>query len=269
MAPSNEKYVGSNSAEIIWTDPQLVGHEHAKILQKNARAWWWAHGFPTYLEGSTSQLFWCCKHCNQSGDNRYHVYDITNGRNAPARHLESSHEIQPSTSEKSSQVSTVASLQKNLEFCLSVFRALLLRWIIHDNIAFRTVDSEHFKALLIYLEDRLEGNIGSRRSVRRWILDAYEKHTKLIKAKLAKSQSLIHLSFDLWTSRSLLSLNGIVAHFIDEMFEAKTFLLALPEQEDEHTGVNIADTVRNLLTVSSIDDWAIKNTDNGRRCSES
>src|SRR6266536_1487926 len=162
MALSNEKYVGSNSAEINWTDPQLDGHEHAKILQKNVHAWWWAHCFPTHLERSTSQLFWCCKHCNQSGDNRKHIYDITRGRNAPARHLESSYEIQRSTSEEPSQLSTVASLRKNQDLSLSVFRALLLQWIIHDNIAFRTIDSEHFKALLIYLEDRLKGNIGSR-----------------------------------------------------------------------------------------------------------
>ena len=113
------------------------------------------------------------------------------------------------------------------------------------------MDSERFRALLIFLEDRLEGNIGTRWSVRRWILDAYKKHTKVIKAELANAQSLIHLSFDLWTSRSLLSLNGIVVHFADKWFEARTVLLALPEQEDEHTGVNIADTVRNLLTVNN------------------
>jgi hypothetical protein len=126
----------------------------------------------------------------------------------------------------------------------------LLQWIVHDNIAFRTVDSERFKAILIYLEDSVKGNIGTRRSVRRWILDAYKKHTGTIKAELAQAQSLIHLSFDLWTSRSLLSLNGIVVHFIDKCFEARTFLLALPEQEAEHTGVNIAGTVRNLLTAN-------------------
>lgn len=247
MALSNEKHVGSNPAEINWTDPQLDGHKYVKI-ENSASAWWWAHGFPTHLQRSTAELFWCCKHCNQSGDNRKHIYNITKGRNAPVRHLKSAHEIERDTP------SQVASLRRTQEFCLSMFRALLLRWIIHDNIAFRAVDSEHFRALLIYLEGRLEGNIGSRRSVRRWILDAYEKHKKGIKAKLAKSQSLIHFSFDLWTSRSLLSLNGIVAHFVDETFEARTFLLALPEQEDEHTGVNIADTVRNL----SIDNWPIE-----------
>ncbi|OXV09396.1 hypothetical protein Egran_02841 [Elaphomyces granulatus] len=216
MAPSNE---------INWTDAQLNDHENANLLQKNMQAWWWAHGFPTHLKNNTSQLFWCC-------------------RNAPPRHLKSSHEIDRSASEEPSGLSTtaLASLRNNQDFSLSVFRGLLLGWIVNDNIAFRKVDSKNFQALLVYLEGRLEGKIGSRFSVRRWIMNAYTKHTKVIKAKLAKAQSLIHLSFDLWTSRSLLSLNGIVVHFVDETFEARTFLLALPQQEGEHTGVNIADT---------------------------
>ena len=257
MAPS--KAGCNSSAEINWTDTQLNGHEYAKIVQKKLQAWWWTHGFSTRPKGNASRQFWCCKHCNKSGDDCKHVYEITKGRNGPRRHLLSSHNIERSTSE-----GTRAPLQENQVLNLSVFRNLVLQWIVYDNIAFRTVESKHFRAILTYLEGRLEGNIGSRRSVKRWILDAYGKHTKAIKAELAKSQSLIHLSFDLWTSRSLLSLNGIVVHFVDEGFEPRTFLLALPEQEDEHTGTNIANTVCNLLTVN-IDDSPIEKTDNRNR----
>ncbi|KAN0081843.1 Ribonuclease H-like domain containing protein [Elaphomyces granulatus] len=156
---------------------------------------------------------------------------------------------------------------------LSVFRALLLGWIVNDNIAFRKVDSKNFQALLIYLEGRLEGNIGSRFSVRRWIMNAYTKHTKVIKAKLAKSQSLIHLSFDLsfdlWTSRSLLSLKGIVVHFVDETFEARTFLLALPQQEGKHTGVNIADTSTMYGIEKKIGYFTLDNANNNDTCTRS
>src|SRR6267378_6751424 len=111
----------------------------------------------------------------------------TKGRNTPPRHLKSCHEI-----EEPSGLSTMAlaSLRNEQDFSLSVFRALLLRWIVNDNIAFRKVDCKIFQTLLIYLKGRLEGNIGSRISVRRWIIDAYAKHTEVIKAKLAKSQSL-------------------------------------------------------------------------------
>jgi hypothetical protein len=257
MAPS------ASSAEIKWTDAQLKGHEHANLLQNQMLAWWWAYGFPTHLTAEASQdskkLFWCCIECNKSGEKLQYVYDITKGRGAPRRHLESVHKIDKVASEEPSGLGTrvSTSLRKQQDFSLSVFRGLLLQFFVHDNIAFRKVDSKHFKAMLTYLEGRLEGNIGSRFSVRRWILDAYVKHTKVVKAKLAKAQSLIHLSFDLWTSRSLLSLNGIVVHFVDEGFEARTFLLALPQQKGKHSGTRIADTVRNLLLIN-IDDWSTK-----------
>lgn len=265
MASSNsmKKCNQSSSENINWADLQLNGHEKAKIPRKNTQAWWWNHGFATHLTGDTSRLFWCCKHCNKSDDNCKHVYDITKGRNAPPRHLTSSHAIDRGMSEEPSQPNTEVYREEDLN--LSVFRSLLLQWIIHDNISFRTVESKHFNALLVYLEGRLEGNIGSRWSVKRWIMEAYGKHTKVVKAELAKSRSLVHLSFDLWTSRNLLSLNGIVVHYVDKDFEPKTFLLALPEQEDEHTGINIAGTVCNLLIID-IDDWSIENTNNGHRC---
>jgi len=54
-----------------------------------------------------------------------------------------------------------------------------LQWIFHDNICFPD-RQRAFKALLIYLEDRLEDNIGSRQSVRRRMLDAYNKHTNAL-----------------------------------------------------------------------------------------
>lgn len=241
----------ANRDDINWADQQLDGHEQAKIARKSTQAWWWDHGFATYLKGSTSRLFWCCKYCNEIDDKCKHLYEITKGRTAPPRHLTSFHKIDHSTSDEkrsqSSQPATEAHLRRNEGLDLSVFRSLLLNWVIHDNISFRAVESQHFNALLVYLEGSLEGKIGSRRSVKRWILEAYKEHAKGIKAQLAKSQSLIHLSFDLWTSRSLLSLNGIVAHYVDEGFEPRTFLLALPEQENEHTGANIANTVCNFV----------------------
>ena len=239
-------YLGFNFSEIDWTDLQLDGHEQAEILPKNGRAWWWAHGVPTRLQENRSQLFWCCRHCNQSGEQHKHVYDITKGRVAPGRHLKAAHDIVNSNTTTSTQerslLSPATSLREHNDLNLSAFRSLL-RWVVHDNISFRKVESEHFQALLVYIDTRLKGQIGTRRSIRRWIIQEYEKQAKVIKAVLANSQSLIHVSFDLWTSRNLLSLNGIIVHFVDKEFRAQTFLLALPEQENEHTGVNIAEMV--------------------------
>jgi hypothetical protein len=49
--------------------------------------------------------------------------------------------------------------------------------------------------------------------------DAYNTHKVSIKEKLKTALSKIHISFDLWTSGNCLSLNGIVAHFVDADFK--------------------------------------------------
>jgi len=49
-------------------------------------------------------------------------------------------------------------------------------------------------------------------------------------------------------------LNGIVAHFVTCQGASKTILLALPEQEDDHTGDSIAQAV-----IAVIEEFQIAN----------
>jgi len=85
-------------------------------------------------------------------------------------------------------------------------------------------------------------------------MKAYSLHKQTVVDELRKAQSLIHLSFDMWTSRNLIALNGIVAHFHAADSSAKTLLLALPEHEDEHSGVNIAQSVGAIIRAFQIGD---------------
>jgi hypothetical protein len=57
---------------------------------------------------------------------------------------------------------------------------------------------------------------------------------------------------DMWTSRSLLSLCGIVIHFINDKGNYRTFLLSIPKLARRHTGVNIADGVAAILAEFNI-----------------
>jgi len=82
----------------------------------------------------------------------------------------------------------------------------------------------------------------------------------------------IHLSFDLWTARNLLSLNGIVAHFIDADARKCTFLLGLPQIEGSHTGENIAESVGAIIGEFNIQDrigyFVLDNAGNNDTCIE-
>jgi hypothetical protein len=50
-------------------------------------------------------------------------------------------------------------------------------------------------------------------------MQGYQIHKVLVKHQLQKAVSNVHIAFDLWTSGNYLSLNGIVAHFIDADFK--------------------------------------------------
>ncbi|XP_046562724.1 zinc finger BED domain-containing protein 4-like [Haliotis rubra] len=86
---------------------------------------------------------------------------------------------------------------------------------------------------------------------RKVIPDLYEK-VKEVKAGLKASHS-VALTTDGWTSRATQSYITITAHFIDEEWELKNKVLQTRQMFDSHTGVNIADVLK-----QAIDDWELK-----------
>jgi len=125
-------------------------------------------------------------------------------------------------------------------FNAEYFKQLLIRWTVYENIAFRTVDSQQSRDLMTYTNSRCKEALPHSTTLREWVIQTYNDHKQTIIDELRQAQGLIHLSFDLWTSRNLIALNGVVAHYYAADGSAKTLLLALPEHEDEHSGVNIA-----------------------------
>ncbi|THV83710.1 hypothetical protein D6D27_08165 [Aureobasidium pullulans] len=121
------------------------------------------------------------------------------------------------------------------------FRSLLITWIIHDNQAFQAVDSLRFRALLGYLQPAVErfNYMPGRITIRRWIKTGYHNSLPLIQQAIDTSQSKIHCSFDIWTSRKMVAFCGIHIHFLYKG-KYKSLLLALPRQVGTHSGVNIA-----------------------------
>jgi hypothetical protein len=94
----------------------------------------------------------------------------------------------------------------------------------------------------------------------------------IVTEKLNAATSKIHLSFDLWTSRNLRALLGINCHFADEFGNLKTFLLALPQQFGQHSGVNIADQITAIIEhfniSESIGNFMTDNATNNDTCIE-
>src|SRR5438552_12897195 len=118
----------------------------------------------------------------------------------------------------------------------------------------------------------LAGCLPSRNTLRKWIMDDWKRYKGVITALLESVSGQVHLSFDLWTARNLLCLNGIVAHFIDEDARKRTFLLGLPQVEGSHTGDNIAQGVEAIIREFNLENrigyFVLDNASNNDTCIE-
>jgi hypothetical protein len=76
--------------------------------------------------------------------------------------------------------------------------------------------------------------------IRRLIIDDYNERKERVREDIRKALSKVHISFDLWTSpNGTLTLCAIVAHYLDQILQAKSLLLGLKEIEGSHSGENI------------------------------
>jgi len=123
------------------------------------------------------------------------------------------------------------------------FKAKLYEWILVNNVPFSQVESDQFKALLTYLQERTKPHIPSHQTVSRTIASIYDRVLGEVTETLQSAITKINISFDLWTSKNKLALLGICAHFINKNGQPVTILLALPRQKGRHKGIYMAETI--------------------------
>ena len=219
----------------------------------------WNFGFEYMLVDDQSKHFWRCGHCR--GVELYAIHDSSK---SVLRHLKREHPTLP-TDDDSSEIRSMSSrasslppsspppiessgIHQTLVTSLAVerFRMLLLRWIVTMHLALSVVANDQFRALIVYVAPSLKDYLVSAgNTIRRWILQEYEKGKKSVQAKLAESKSRVHLSFDLWSAPfSKQGYCAVVAHWLDEddgELSVRNSLIALPRMKGSHTGENIAD----------------------------
>ncbi|KAF2820877.1 hypothetical protein CC86DRAFT_252559, partial [Ophiobolus disseminans] len=81
----------------------------------------------------------------------------------------------------------------------------------------------------------------NHQSLRDAIVAEYHAYIPVVTACLRDAHSLIHVSFENWTSTSSkLGLNGICVHMMDAHGVVQDFVLGLPELPGQRGGINIA-----------------------------
>jgi hypothetical protein len=234
------------------------------------RAWIWTQGYDIE-ETKTGERHWLCKMCHIAKRQTSHLWKISGGTALPLKHLKEVHQLtengpvvkkrsffdafkQPDGSLTTRDRDIVHRLITG--FNPERFKTMLTRWIVHDNIAFNQVESPYFRDLMLDLNGSLgELNcLPTHRSIRDWIMKDFERYKGVVAGHLHNALGKIHISFDIWTSRNLLTLCGIVVHFINQQGKLCTFLLSLPEVVGSHTGVNIAEGVAAIINEFGLKD---------------
>lgn len=141
------------------------------------------------------------------------------------------------------------------QFDQGINRLLILDWLTYHNLPFAIVHSERFQRILLYNNPVLEKDqIPSSQTLQRMMEDEYNRAIGSVTEVLRSARSLIHYTFDGWTSRVNTSFLGINAHFIDKNWKQWDFLLALPPLQRRHTGEALADEVADTLVYFGVED---------------
>ena len=116
------------------------------------------------------------------------------------------------------------------------------------HIVLMIVESDSFRELILFIAPALEGFlVHSASTIKKWVLQLFDRQSLVIKRKLARARSRIHISFDLWTSPNHRAFVGIVAHWLDEDLKKQDTLIGFRRVRGSHSSENIAEAMIPLL----------------------
>jgi hypothetical protein len=271
----------------------VVDHSANERSGAKISAIWHHGGERRRLDDKSMDRYWRCAHCK--GATVLKIKGGAGGTTSYAlRHLKNKHNVNieedeaalPGSSASSSifggsvefAASTIANVAtKGYKALVSTldatrFRKALVMFFVMCNIAFNVVESPYCQELLLAcsagaLEPFL---VHASNTLKRWILEEFEKKKLEIKNELATARSRIHISFDLWSSPNSLALCGIVAHYLDKELKARSYLIGLRRVKGAHSGENIAEAMipvlEELQIVSKLGFFICDNASNNDTC---
>lgn len=117
------------------------------------------------------------------------------------------------------------------------------------------IESPQFRRLIQAANPLAEALLWcNHQSLRDSIIAEYHAYVPAVAEHLSAAQSLIHVSFDNWTSTGgQYGMTGICVHHLDGEGELQDYLLGLPELHGAHSGANIASRVATVLRAFGMD----------------
>lgn len=97
------------------------------------------------------------------------------------------------------------------------FVEALVTFLVICQLSFALLVGDIFVGFLGVIYPKIKDLIpASSNTLRQWVIDMYEARKVKLKTDILASPSLVHFSFDLWSSPNHLALLGVVAHYIND-----------------------------------------------------
>ncbi|KAJ0126920.1 hypothetical protein HZ326_29975 [Fusarium oxysporum f. sp. albedinis] len=239
------------------------------IHKKRRRSLSWILRYGKYVirlsdDGTAGGRYWVCGLCDARNqvkileakattspiyhlNNDHHIYKPSTAHdNGPDSEPESSNRTSPAPSSSVSVLDMQKRAAKRrpliVESRADIFKRLLLGWITDANIPLHGVEHKLFRQLLAFLDDEfvIEVLPTSGNTVRRWILQEFEEHTRMLKDEMNKALSKVHTSFDMWTSPNGIAILSVIAYYVDIAGTPQVRLISLEKLSGSHGGENQA-----------------------------
>jgi len=239
-----------------------------------ARGWFWDHGFQVRRAGDNAKTIrWLCKVCSFARWPPRDPYTLlaSNPENV-YKHLAFKHKIFSEDADQAVKykpkkpavqgqetINTFTKKRKADEafeqgqiarFNKARFRRLIVNWLVESNLPFTMANNPALEAVFHYVNPQvsIQRAMPNPQAVKKQILGDFHKYKSRVVAALAQSPGQVHIAFDGWTSRNRHGFFAINAQYLDaESFEPNKVLLNLPHVQGNHTGVNIAAQVEEVL----------------------
>jgi hypothetical protein len=216
--------------------------------------------------------FWRCMICKKMNKSTIYAAAATTG---PFRHLKNDHGIVEENkrfvrlekqkhldSETPKDSSIVRDFNPGAStdlFCKTLideFRLLFLQWIICCHLALSMVENRFFRALIRFINRAVLDYLPeSSDTVRKWVINEYQRQKEIRKETIHRSRSRISISFDTWTAPfAKKHIISVIAHFVDENWERQHLQLSMSRLYGDHSGANLAAHITPILRNWGIDD---------------
>jgi hypothetical protein len=202
----------------------------------------WKHGV-SVIRASNNQRVYYCYQCEVRGKEQQ--WTSLHGTSSVHKHLKT-HGVGLGESPQPEPSQTV--FEKVSTERYNGFKSVIVRWIVYCNIAFKMLENQYFRDVVLFLNKGLGALLpAASATIRNWVKEEYDKQKDHLIEELAAAISNIHLSFDIWTSPNRYSIISVFANFINEEGLRRRYLLAFRRIYGAHDGDNIAATLLEVI----------------------